>query len=58
MATGARIELVVDASLHGGEPGQTLSKMVEAPMLTLRPSSDLLGDVGDHGDDRHRVALT
>ena len=53
------IELVVDARTKGGEPGQTLSEMVEAQVLLCRleVSSDLVGDVEAIAFGRYRAIL-
>lgn len=54
-----QVELVVDASSAGGEPGQTLGEMVEAQLLTCRleVTSDLAGPIEDLGDGRFRAVF-
>lgn len=55
----SRMELVVRASTHRGEAGQSLDEMVEALLLTCRleVSADLRGPVRAEGDGRFRAVL-
>ena len=59
MAAGSTVELVVKASEHGGEGGQTLAEMVEAQVGTCRleVTSDVVGEIEDQGDGRFRATL-
>lgn len=52
-------DLVVSAKTKGGEPGQTLTEMVEAQLLSCRleVESDLSGPIERVGDDRFRAVL-
>jgi hypothetical protein len=47
VAPGSQIEVVVEARVKGGEPGQTIHEMVEAQLVACRleVSSDLVGEV-------------
>lgn len=57
--SGRGMELVVSASTHGGEQGQTLAEMVEAQLLTCRleVNSDVTGPIEALGDGRFRAVL-
>jgi hypothetical protein len=59
VAGGSTVELVVEASEHGGEGGQTLAEMVEAQVGTCRleVTSDVVGEIEDQGDGRFRATL-
>ena len=59
VAPGSRIDVVVDASTHGGEEGQTPGEMVEAVFLACRleVSSDLAGPIRPLGDGQFRATL-
>lgn len=60
----SQIELILDAKTKNGSPGQTLTEMVTAQVLTCRleVSSDLLGAVHPAVESgsrtRYRVVLT
>ncbi|MGH9187752.1 MAG: hypothetical protein ACRD0U_18390 [Acidimicrobiales bacterium] len=59
-AVGQETEVVVSATTRGGEPGQALSEMVEAQLLSCRleVTSDLAGPIEPLGDGRFRAVLT
>ncbi|HET6949871.1 MAG TPA: hypothetical protein VFI47_05835 [Acidimicrobiales bacterium] len=59
-APGSRVELVVEASAHGEEPGQTLAEMVDARVgiCRLEVTSDVVGPIVDEGGGRFRAVLT
>jgi hypothetical protein len=56
---GSEVELVVRASTHRGERGQSLDEMVEAllSMCRLEVSADVEGPVHAEGDGRYRAVL-
>jgi hypothetical protein len=60
VAPDSEIELVVDGRTKGAEPGQTLSEMVHAQVLTCRleVNSDLVGPIESEGGGRFRAVLT
>lgn len=59
MDPDSRVELVVKASSHRAERGQSLDEMVEALLLACRleVTADLEGPVEDEGDGRFRAVL-
>ena len=59
MDPNSRMELVVRASTHRGEAGQTLDEMVEALILACRleVSADLRGPLRAEGGGRYRAVL-
>jgi len=59
MEPGSRVELVVQASTHRGEKGQSLQEMVEALLVTCRleVTSDIDLPVRDEGDGRFRAVV-
>ena len=60
VAAGSTVELVVQASEHGGETNQTLAEMVEAQVGTCRleVASDVVGEIEDQGGGRFRATLS
>jgi hypothetical protein len=60
IAANSRIELIVDASTHRSEAGQSIDEIVEAQIVACRleVSSDVVGDIESLGDDRFRAVLT
>jgi hypothetical protein len=56
---GSRVELVVEASSHRAEAGQSLQEMVEALLVTCRleVSSDIELPVRNEGDGRFRAVV-
>lgn len=60
IAPDSRIELIVDASIHRGEAGQSIDEIVEAQIVTCRleVSSDVVGAIESLGNDRFRAVLS
>jgi hypothetical protein len=58
-APGSRVELVVQASSHRAEAGQSLQEMVEALLVTCRleVTADIELPVRDEGDGRFRAVV-
>jgi hypothetical protein len=59
MDADSRVELVVRASSHRAEEGQSLQEMVEALLLTCRleVTADIDLPIRDEGDGRFRTVL-